>query len=39
MTALPRAATFTVDGNDLSIFDKDGKQILHHLDARAFQNP
>ncbi len=39
MAALPRAATFTVDGNDLSIFDKDGKEILHHLDERAFQNP
>ncbi len=38
MTALPRAATFTVEGNELRIFDKDGKEILHHHEA-ASQNP
>jgi heat shock protein HslJ len=38
MTLLPGAATFTVEGTELSIYDQSGKEILHCRDEAAFQN-
>jgi heat shock protein HslJ len=35
MAALPRAATFKVDGTELFVYDKDGKEILHCRDEQA----
>ena len=38
MAALPRVATFRVDGPELSVYDGAGKEILHCRDEQAFQN-
>ena len=37
MAALPKASTFKVDGNELMVYDKDGKELLHCRDEKAAQ--
>jgi heat shock protein HslJ len=37
MAALPKAATFRIDGTELIVYDKDGKEILHCRDEQAAQ--
>jgi len=38
MAVLPGAATFKVEGAELSIYGNGGKEILHCRDEQAFQN-
>ena len=37
MAALPKAAIFKVDGTELIVYDKDGKETLHCRDEKAAQ--